>query len=50
MKNNIVVFDTESEARKACEWLNSFMDEQETGVHFQVVEKDGKYIIAVSCF
>lgn len=50
MKNNIVVFDTESKARKTCEWLNNFMDEQETGVHFQVVEKDGKYIIAVSCF
>lgn len=50
MKNNIVVFDAEFEARKACEWLNSFMDERETGVHFQVVEKDGKYIIAVSCF
>lgn len=50
MKNNVVVFNTESEARKTCEWLNSFMDEQETGVHFQVTGKDGKYIIAVSCF
>ena len=50
MKNNIIVFDTESKARETCEWLNSFMDEQETGVHFQVAEKDGKYIIAVSCF
>lgn len=50
MKNNIVVFDTESKALETCKWLNGFMDEQETGVHFQVVEKDGKYIIAVSCF
>ena len=50
MKNNIIVFDTESKALKECAWLNSFMDEQETGVHFQVAEKDGKYIIAVSCF
>ena len=50
MKNNIVVFDTESKARKVCTWLNGFMDEQETGVHFQVIEKNGKYIIAVSCF
>ena len=50
MENNIVVFDTESKARKTWEWLNNFMDEQETGVHFQVVEKDDKYIIAVSCF
>ena len=50
MENNIVVFETEAKALKACEWLNSFMDEQETGVHFQVTEKDGKYIIAVSCF
>ena len=50
MKNNVVVFNTESEAHKACEWLNGFMDEQEAGVHFQVVQKDGKYIIAVSCF
>lgn len=25
MKNNIVVFDTESKARKTCEWLNNFM-------------------------
>jgi uncharacterized FlaG/YvyC family protein len=50
MKNNIVVFDTESKAQETCQWLNSFMDEQETGVHFQVTKKDSKYIIAVSYF
>lgn len=44
----MITFDTETEARKACNWLNSYMDEQETDVHFEIVEKDGKYIIAVS--
>lgn len=44
----MTTFDTEAEARKTCNWLNSFMDEQETSVHFEIVEKDGKYIIAVS--
>ena len=44
----MTTFDTENEARKACNWLNSYLDEQETGVQVEIVEKDGKYIIAVS--
>lgn len=44
----MITFDTEAKARKACNWLNSYMDEQETGVHFEIAKKDGKYIIVVS--
>ena len=44
----MITFDTENEARKACNWLNSYMDEQETGVQFEITKKDGKYIIVVS--
>lgn len=44
----MVTFDTESEARKACNWLNDFMDEQETDVQLEIAKKDGKYIIVVS--
>lgn len=45
----MITFDTETKAHKTCNWLNSFMDEQETGVQFEIAKgEDGKYIIVVS--
>lgn len=45
---NPITFADQESALRSVNWLNAYMDEQETGVHFIIVERDGKYIIAVS--
>ena len=45
---NPITFADQESALYSVNWLNAYMDEQEIGVHFTIMKRDGKYIIAVS--